>query len=73
MSKITIAVLRWEDGWRVVRAGRRAGSHAFKVDAEEAGLRLANQARASGRDVELLVQDEKTSEVRQMAGWEPAH
>lgn len=72
-EKITIAVLRWEDGWRVVRGDRKVAAFDYKVDAEEAGLKLASQAHASGFDVELLVQEEQTSEVRPMAGWATVH
>jgi len=72
-DKITIAILRWEDGWRIVRGDRKVSAHDYKIDAEEAGLRLAKQAHAAGRDVELLVQDEQTSEVRPMSGWATVH
>jgi hypothetical protein len=50
-------VLRHHDGWRVF--GPTGGWRRFdyKVDAEEAALRLAAQARRPALDVEVLVQN----------------
>ena len=68
-EKVTVAVLRHQDGWRVTRNDRLMKACDFRVDAEEAGLNLAAAAHRSGRDVELLVQEDKSYELRPMEGW----
>lgn len=52
-----ITVFYCPDGWWRLHAGeRRWGRFLYRVDAEEAALRLAAQSRAQGRDAEVLVQ-----------------
>jgi hypothetical protein len=50
------AVLRFVDGWQIVTDARRWGRFRYCVDAEDAALRLAADARAAGRDARVLVQ-----------------
>ena len=69
MEKITVAVLRTEGGWRVMRDDRQIGEYDFRVDAEDAGLKLTRQIHLAGRDVELLVQKDGSWEVTPLAGW----
>jgi len=52
-----IAVLRLAEGWWIVSEGQRRGRYMYRVDAEEAALKLARRARLQGRDVEVLVQE----------------
>ncbi|WP_428061364.1 hypothetical protein [Brevundimonas sp.] len=73
MEKITVAVLRTQGGWRVMKDDRQIGEYDFRVDAEDAGLKLTRQIHLSGRDVELLVQTEGSHDVTPMRGWETVH
>ena len=50
------AVIRFVDGWRILAGARRWGRFSYRVDAEEAALRLAADARTGGRDARVLVQ-----------------
>ena len=50
------AVVRYIDGWRILAGARRWGRFTYRVDAEEAALRLADNARTGGRDARVLVQ-----------------
>jgi len=43
------------EGWRIDAGDRCWGRFQYRVDAEEAALRLAAEARAEGRDAEVLV------------------
>ncbi len=54
---LTLAVLRHRDGWRVFGPNGGWRRFAYKVDAEEAALRLADQARRTAADVTVLIQD----------------
>jgi hypothetical protein len=56
-APLCLAVLRFPDGWRILAAHGRWGRFDYRVDAEEAALRLARQARAEGREVSIWVQD----------------
>lgn len=73
MEKITIAVLRTQDGWRVMKDDRQVAEYDFRVDAEDAGLKLTRQIHLAGQDVELLVQQDGSYEVTPMAGWATVH
>ncbi len=55
-----LAIVRFEDGWRIVSTLRRSRRFDYRVDAEEAALKIAADARAQGRAVTLLVQDLNT-------------
>lgn len=52
----SIAVVYMTDGWRIVTERRRWLHYPYRVDAEEAALRLAAKARAQGTPTEVLVQ-----------------
>ncbi len=52
----SVGIVRFRDGWTVISGGRKWGRFAFKVDAEEAALRLAQEANAKGAPVEIVVQ-----------------
>ena len=56
-APLCLAVVRFPDGWRILAPNGRWGRFPYRVDAEEAALRLARKARAEGRDVEVWVQD----------------
>jgi hypothetical protein len=53
----SIAVVYFADGWRIVAGDRRWGRFQFRVDAEEAALRLAGQSRLAGKELKIIVQD----------------
>ncbi len=53
----TFSVIRWADVWTIVAHGRRLGRFLYRVDAEEAVLRLAAKGRGEGHPVEVLIQD----------------
>lgn len=55
--QLLLAVVRFPDGWRILARNRRWGRFDYRVDAEEAALRLARKAKAHGQEVQLLVQD----------------
>lgn len=56
-APLCLVVIRFADGWRILAPQGRWGRFAFRVDAEEAAIRLARRARAEGREVTVLVQD----------------
>jgi hypothetical protein len=56
-TPLCLAVLRFPDGWRILAPTGRWGRFAYRVDAEEAAIRLARKAREEGREVRLWVQD----------------
>lgn len=56
-APLCFAVLRFPDGWRILAQHGRWGRFDYRVDAEEAAIRLARKARAEGRDVSIFVQD----------------
>jgi hypothetical protein len=55
---LELAVLRFRDGWQVVGPAGGWRRFAYRVDAEEAALRLAEQAAQRGGSVRVLVQDD---------------
>ncbi|WGM47201.1 hypothetical protein KOAAANKH_02076 [Brevundimonas sp. NIBR10] len=73
MEKITVAVLRTEGGWRVMKDDRQIGEYDCRVDAEDAGLKLTRQIHLAGLEVELLVQENGSWEVTPLAGWATVH
>lgn len=52
-----IAVMFFPDGWRIVAGRHRWGRYAFRVDAEEAALKLAVRAQRHGRELAVIVQE----------------
>jgi len=52
----TFSVIRLADTWTITAQGRRWGRFAYRVDAEEAALRLAAKGRGQGQPVEVLIQ-----------------
>lgn len=56
-APLCLAVIRFPDGWRILAPNGRWGRFRYRVDAEEAALRLARKARAGGREVDVWVQD----------------
>jgi len=56
-DRVCFAIIRVQGGWRLIAPQGRWGLHMYKVDAEEAALRLAKQLRGEGVEVEILVQD----------------
>jgi len=56
-AALTLAVLRHRDGWRVFGPNGGWRRFQYRVDAEEAALRLAEQARRNQAEVTVLVQD----------------
>jgi hypothetical protein len=55
---LELAILRVGEGWRVFSEGGGWGRFSFRVDAEEAALRLVAKMQAAGRPAIVLVQDE---------------
>lgn len=51
-----ITIVHFPDGWRILAEGRRWGRFNYRVDAEEAALRLARKLRAQGSDARVTVQ-----------------
>lgn len=51
------AVVRVEDGWCVLSRERRSRRFDYRIDAEEAALKLCHEAEGRGASVKLLVQD----------------
>lgn len=56
-SPLSLVIVRFLDGWRILGPQGRWGRFAYRVDAEEAALRLARKARQEGREVRIWVQD----------------
>lgn len=53
---ISVAIVRYQDSWRVLTNGGAAGRYADRIDAERAALRFAMAAQGTGRTIKLLVQ-----------------
>lgn len=51
----SFVVIRSSDHWTIEAEGKPWGRFAFRVDAEEAALRLADRAAAAGVPVQVLV------------------
>jgi hypothetical protein len=54
---LVLAVVRFPDGWRILAPNGRWGRFDYRVDAEEAAIRLARKAREKHRKVRIWVQD----------------
>lgn len=67
MLLTSLGVVRLADGWTIVSSGRKWGRFAYKVDAEEAALRLAQRIGKDGEPVEIVVQ-ERWGELKPLAG-----
>lgn len=52
-----LAIIRFSDGWRIIGDGASERCYAYRVDAEEAALKLTADAADRGEDVEILIQD----------------
>ena len=61
-----IAVIYFPERWRIVAGRHRWGRYAFRVDAEEAALKLAARARRHGHEPAVLVQ-ERHGEMRRLS------
>lgn len=53
-----LEIVRADGGWSLIGDDRTLGHFHYRVDAEEAALRLMERARSEHRDVRVLVQDE---------------
>jgi len=73
MGKVTVAVLRTQGGWRLMKDDREIREYDFRVDAEDAGLELTRQIHLAGQDVELLVQRDGFHDVTPLQGWATLH
>jgi hypothetical protein len=59
-------IVHFPDGWRILQAdGQRWGRFPYRVDAEEAALRLGEKIRAEGGRARILAQD-LTGEIGQV-------
>ncbi|MBX7248741.1 MAG: hypothetical protein K1X35_06750 [Caulobacteraceae bacterium] len=58
-------IVHFPDGWRILVDGKRWGRFPYRVDAEEAALRLTEKVRAEGGQVRLLAQG-LTGEIAQL-------
>lgn len=54
---VQIAIVRFEDGWQIVAGDGSWGRFGYRVDAEEAALRIAERIRGEGHEVAILAQD----------------
>ncbi len=54
-----LTILRVGSGWNLISDGRTLGRFAYRVDAEEAGLRLIEKGRQAHQVVRLQIQDER--------------
>lgn len=54
---ISLVIVHFPEGWRILERKERWGRFEYRVDAEEAALRLATKLRAEGRAVDIWVQD----------------
>ena len=55
-APLVMVVVHFPDGWRILARNERWGRFDYRVDAEEAALRLAQKAIAAGETVEIWVQ-----------------
>jgi len=56
-SPTEFTIVHFPDGWRILLAdGRRWGRFPYRVDAEEAALRLIDKVRAEGGEARLMAQ-----------------
>jgi hypothetical protein len=56
-SPRTISVVRAGPYWRVIYDGQVRCRHSYRVDAEEAALRLARELGGRGQAADVLVQE----------------
>lgn len=56
-ATLELAVVHFADGWRILAGAGKWGRFPYRVDAEDAALRLGAQARDDGREVQILVQE----------------
>lgn len=54
---LCLTIVHFPDGWRILAKHGRWGRFAYRVDAEEAAIRLARRARSSGREAVIWVRD----------------
>jgi hypothetical protein len=54
---LRLTIVHSPEGWRILTRQHPWGQFAYRVDAEEAAIRLARKAREHGRDVEIWVRD----------------
>ena len=66
----TLVVIRFADGWRVIGADCSEKLHQFRVDAEEAALRLAAEGARLGVQIAVLIQG-ADGRLRALPGWQP--
>ena len=63
---VAFTIVHFPDGWRILLSdGRRWGRFPYRVDAEEAALRLIEKVRAEGGEARLLAQG-LTGEIDQL-------
>ena len=66
LAPAEFTIIHFPDGWRILLAdGRRWGRFPYRVDAEEAALRLVEKARAEGGEARVLAQG-LTGEIAQL-------
>lgn len=65
ISLTDLTIVHFPDGWRILADGRRWGRFPYRVDAEEAALRLRDKIRAEGGDARVLAQG-LTGEIGQI-------
>ena len=63
---VILSIVRHRDVWTVAADGRRLRHFDYQIDAEEAALRLAEEARKGDPDVQVLAQDQ-WGEVRRIS------
>jgi len=54
---LCLTIVHFPDGWRILANKERWGRFKYRVDAEEAAIRLARKAQEAGGQVTIWVQD----------------
>ena len=60
-----LTIVHFPDGWKILADGQRWGRFPYRVDAEEAAIRLREKIRREGGDARILAQG-LTGEIRQV-------
>ena len=60
-----LTIVHFPDGWKILTDGQRWGRFPYRVDAEEAAIRLRDKIRSEGGDARILAQG-LTGEIRQV-------
>lgn len=65
LTPVDLTIVHFPDGWKILADGQRWGRFPYRVDAEEAAIRLRDKIRGEGGDARILAQG-LTGEIRQV-------